>query len=268
MRQEDDIQALRLGVQTLRLLNEQDSISCAELVAALSLSRPAAYRLISTLSSLGYIVPFGSPRKRRYRLAVRVRSLSDGFGGDRALLEVSQQPMLRFTKTHGWPLALSIPAGDQYFVRFTTDHATTRLLTRHRAGLHASYLASATGLVCLANLPEALLSATTERMARHTASESQTAPSAERLHEILRQVREQGYAQDDQPTQRELSLAIPLRHQDTFIAALTLRYMSVAANGEAGHTERLQWLRTLAASIERELDECHAGTPKRRSRST
>jgi DNA-binding IclR family transcriptional regulator len=269
MRQEDDIQALRLGIQTLRLLNEQDSVSCAELAAAFGLSRPAAYRLISTLSALGYIAEFGPPRRRRYRLAVQVRSLSDGFGGDRALVEVSQPIMLRFTQTHGWPLALSIPAGDRYFVRFTTDHATTRLLTRHRAGQYASYLESATGLVCLANLPEPLLAATKDRLARSCASLPQTSamPSAEQLDAILQRIREQGYAQDTEPRQRELSLAIPIRCQETFIAALTIRYMSIAANGEAGHQQRLQWLRTVGAAIERELDEHQASDPRRRTRA-
>jgi len=268
MRQEDDIQALRLGIQTLRLLNERDSVSCAELVAEFGLSRPAAYRLLSTLISLGYVAAFGLPRKQRYRLSLRVRSLSDGFDGDRALVEVSQPIMLRFTESHGWPLALSIPAGDQYFVRFTTDHATSRLLTRHRAGEYAPCSGSATGLVCLANLPEPILVATRERMVRNSTSERALTSSIEGLQDTLRRVREQGYALDDQPTQRELNLAIPLYRRETFIAALTLRYMSVASNGEAGHTERLQWLRSLRASIERELDEYHAGGPKKRSRSS
>ena len=43
-READDIQSLRIGVDTLRLLNTRESLSSGELAAELGLSRAAAYR--------------------------------------------------------------------------------------------------------------------------------------------------------------------------------------------------------------------------------
>ena len=95
------LQALRLGIETLRLLNTQDSISSAELVLTLGLSRAAAYRVINTLYSLGYVSRVALPRSNRYRLSVRARSLSDGFNGDRLLVDVARPMMLASTEQHG-----------------------------------------------------------------------------------------------------------------------------------------------------------------------
>jgi biotin operon repressor len=132
-READDIQSLRIGVETLRLLNSCDSLSSSELANELGLSRAAAYRVLKTLSVMGYVVELRRTRGTRYRLTVLVRGLSDGFDGDVRLLAVAQPLMLDSTSLHGWPLALVTPVGDRCIVRFNTDHATSRVIRRYRA---------------------------------------------------------------------------------------------------------------------------------------
>jgi DNA-binding IclR family transcriptional regulator len=166
LREEDDIQSLRYGIDALRPLNGRESISTADLVASLGISRGTAYRVINTLHGLGYVARVSERRGSRYRLSVRVRRLSDGFDGDRSLLHVAQPLMLEFTREHGWPLALSTPAGDRFFVRYTTDHATQRVPRRYRAGFYRSVLLAGSGLVCLAHQREPALSATIRGLQR------------------------------------------------------------------------------------------------------
>ena len=152
-READDIQTQRSGIDALKLLNSRESLSSGELADALGLSRAAAYRVLKTLSMLGYVAEFQRPRGSRYRLTVLVLGLSDGFDGDVRLLAAAQPLMLESTALHGWPLALVTPVGDRCIVRFNTDHATSRVIRRFRAGGYASMLYSAAGLLCLGNLP-------------------------------------------------------------------------------------------------------------------
>lgn len=226
MRQEDDIQSLRWGIKALQLVNERESLSCSELMCESGLSRAAAHRVLTTLQSLAFVERYGPQRRGRYRLAGGASALSDGFGGDQLLFEAARPIMLRFTEAHGWPLALGVPADAGCFVCYTTDHATSRLLSRRRAGSYESYATSALGRVCLA------------------ARDDSQRPTGPRRHVI-----------DDIPGERELSVAVPLHHRDRFLGALSLRYMRVASNGAQGEAERKGWLEALAVRIERSVAE-------------
>jgi IclR family transcriptional regulator, mhp operon transcriptional activator len=258
LREEDDIQSLRYGIEALRLLNGRESISTADLVASLGISRGTAYRVINTLHGLGYVARISERRGSRYRLSVRVRRLSDGFDGDRSLLHVAQPLMLEFTREHGWPLALSTPAGDRFFVRYTTDHATQRVLRRYRAGFYRSVLLAGSGLVCLAQQREPVLSATLRELQRSfdpavpvMRDPAVPLPDDEpALRALLAQVLAQGYARYGEAGDRETSVSIPLHHADHFVGTLAMRVMNVAVRGEASLREHLRLVRGIGAQIE------------------
>jgi IclR family mhp operon transcriptional activator len=257
-RKADDIQSLRIGIETLRLLNTRD-LSSGELATALGLSRAAAYRVLKTLSQLGYVVEAARGRGTHYRLSVLVRGLSGGFDGDVRLLATAQPLMLESTALHGWPLALVTPVGDRCVVRFNTDHATTRVLRRFRAGGYVSMLYSASGLVCLSNL------AKEQQMAILEVQQKMPPPpygKASPLAEVLRnleRIRQQDFTVFEPIGERESSMAVPLRLDGALIGALTLRYMRFVPGGPEGLAKKLATLRDLAARVELQL---HAGQPR------
>lgn len=267
LRKEDDIQSLRYGIDALRLLNGRESISTADLVTALGISRGTAYRVVNTLHALGYVARVSERRGSRYRLSVRVRRLSDGFDGDRSLLHVAQPLMLGFTAEHGWPLALSTPAGDRFFVRYTTDHATQRLLRRYRAGFYRSVLLGGSGLLCLAHQKEPMLSATIRELQRAhdrgpllKRDSSVPLPRDEvALRALLARVLEQGYARYSEDGDRETSISIPLHHAGHFVGTLAMRVMNVALRDEASLRDHLRLVRGLGARIEAGLAAPAAG---------
>ncbi|MCU0759322.1 MAG: helix-turn-helix domain-containing protein [Steroidobacteraceae bacterium] len=269
MREEDDIQSLRYGIDALRLLNGRESISTADLVAALGISRGAAYRVVNTLHALGYVARASERRGSRYRLSVRVRRLSDGFDGDRWLLHVAQPLMLEFTREHGWPLTLSTPAGDRFFVRYTTDHATQRVLRRYRAGFYRSVLLAGSGLLCLAHQQEPVLSSTIRELQRaHDPSvpvirdpDVPTADDEPALRALLARIREQGYARYGEAGDRETTLSIPLHLSGHFVGTLAIRVMNVAAKHEPSLRGHLQLLRDIGARIEAGLAAAAAAAP-------
>lgn len=258
LREEDDIQSLRYGIDALRLLNGRESISTADLVASLGISRGTAYRVINTLHGLGYIGRVNQRHGSRYRLSVRVRRLSDGFDGDRSLLHVAQPQMLEFTREHGWPLALSTPAGDRFFIRYTTDHAAQRTLRRYRAGFYRSVLLAGSGLVCLAQQHEPMLSATIRELQRShdPAAPLMRDPSVPlpedepALRALLAKILEQGYARYGEAGDRETSLSVPLHRDGHFVGVLAMRVMNVALRGDSSLRQYLGLVRDIGARIE------------------
>jgi IclR family mhp operon transcriptional activator len=254
-READDIQTLRSGIDTLRLLNTRESLSSGELADALALSRAAAYRVLKTLSLLGYVAEFQRPRGRRYRLTVLVRGLSDGFDGDVRLLAAAQPLMLESTALHGWPLALVTPVGDRCIVRFNTDHATARVIRRFRAGGYASMLYSAAGLLTLGNLPpQTQRDVLTRQHKAEPPAYGRVRSEAEFVRQLER-IREQDYATFEPIGEREDTVAVPLRQEGVLIGALTLRYMRISAGGIEGLTKKLVILRDLASRIETQMRE-------------
>jgi len=246
-READDIQTLRSGIDALKLLNSRESLSSGELADALGLSRAAAYRVLKTLSMLGYVAEFQRPRGSRYRLTVLVRGLSDGFDGDVRLLAAAQPLMLESTALHGWPLALVTPVGDRCIVRFNTDHATSRVIRRFRAGGYASMLYSAAGLLCLGNLPAEKQRDVLSR--QHSAEP----PAYGKVRSEAEFARHQDYATFEPIGEREDTVAVPLRQDAGLIGALTLRYMRISAGGLEGLAKKLVILRDLATRIETQM---------------
>jgi IclR family mhp operon transcriptional activator len=254
-READDIQSLRIGVDTLRILNTRHSVSTGELATELGLSRAAAYRVLKTLSTMGYVIDIPYKRGTRYRLTVLVRGLSDGFDGDVRLLAAAQPLMLESTSLHGWPLALVTPVGDRCIVRFNTDNATSRVIRRYRAGGYASMLYSAAGMLCLASLPVATQKAVVRAQLSAAPPPYGKTLSEEKFMHDLAQARGQGYATFEPVGERESSVAVPLKLKDALIGALTLRYMRIAAGGADGLDKKLATLRDLASRIERQLSD-------------
>lgn len=242
----DDIQSLRNGLAALRLMNFVGPISAAALARALDISRGTAYRVLKTLAELGYAQPSNIGRATHYAPTVRVCALSSGFVDDVRLLDVARPLMLAHTATHGFPLALSTPAGDHCFVRFNTDSATSRVLRRFRAGFFASSLVTAGGMLCLAHQPEQLREAVVDHLCGSPEGTGKTGGAAALL-EQLEQIRRDDYATFQWAGEREGSIAVPLRWRGTVIAALILRYM-IHASPQI--EPKLALMRELARQIE------------------
>jgi IclR family mhp operon transcriptional activator len=254
-READDIQSLRIGVETLRLLNTRDSLSSSELANELGLSRAAAYRVLKTLSGMGYVIELRRTRGTRYRLTVLVRGLSDGFDGDVRLLAVAQPLMLESTSLHGWPLALVTPVGDRCIVRFNTDHATSRVIRRYRAGGYASMLYSAAGMVCLSSLPRATQSALLSVQLAAEPPPYGTKPLEPEFMLRLERIKAEGYATFEPLGEREDTVAVPLHLAGALIGALTLRYMRISAGAPGGLEKKLATLRDLSRRIEQRMEQ-------------
>jgi IclR family mhp operon transcriptional activator len=245
----NDIRSLRKGVDVLRLLNGRGTVSAMDVVRSLQLSRASAYRVLTMLELLGYVRSLRESGVTRYALTIRVRGLSDGFDGEVRLLDVARPLMVAHTERHGFPLALSTPAGDRCLIRFNTDNATYRVIKRYRAGFFAPAVSSAGGLLCLASQSPTLREAVIERLSQMKLAHYAPAWDADSLRAQLQRILRDDCATFHPIGEREASVAVPLRCSGVFLAALVLRFMRVTP--ELG--PKITLLRSLAGEIEARL---------------
>lgn len=71
------IRALIRGLDALTVLNLRDGATVSEVAQEIRLPRTTVYRILETLCSAGFV--FRDAADDRYRLTVRVRTLSDGY---------------------------------------------------------------------------------------------------------------------------------------------------------------------------------------------
>jgi DNA-binding IclR family transcriptional regulator len=249
LRRADDILSLRHGLEALRRAAAAKGVSSGELALACGISRAAAYRVLQTLQTAGYLRATGLPKRPRFQVTQRICALSSGYAAGVRLLEVAMPIMLEWTLESGWPLEFSTLAGDQAIVRYATDHVAPRALARFRAGSKAPAIASATGLVCLAHQAPRRIAGFFATLPSFAGAAPDVRAARREFLASLARIRQDGFAQLNSPRLREATLAVPLWCEGGAVAGLGLRYMRVADGGVMGHAQRLAALHSLRARI-------------------
>jgi IclR family mhp operon transcriptional activator len=245
----DDILSLRHGLAALRRATDLVGVSSGELAVECRISRAAAYRVLQTLRTAGFLATSGSPKRPRFRITPRSAVLFSGYSADIQLLDLAAPIMLEWTLESGWPLEFSTLAGNQSVIRYATDPVAPRALARFRAGTSTPAVFAAAGLVCLAFQAATPLSTVVSRLLPLPGSAGEAGARRRELLATLARVRREGYAQMAPPRLREATIAIPLWLEGTAAAGLALRYMRVADGGVAGHAHRLAMLQSLREKI-------------------
>jgi DNA-binding IclR family transcriptional regulator len=146
------VPALIRGLDILAILSgDQQALTLSDVATALGVTRSSAYRLLYTLSALGYVAYDNSTRS--YRLGPQVLSLGFGYLAARDLVEVAMPHLIRLRDRTGWSAHLGELHGRDvvYLARVATRrsiastvHVGTRLPARR----------TTMGRVLLSGLPE------------------------------------------------------------------------------------------------------------------
>ena len=191
-------------------------ISIAELSAVLRLSKPTAHRIGTVLEGLGYLEREpGSRRfvegKRLIRLALSVLQAAAGRGARRGILQA-------LSETIGETCNLGVMSGNEV-VYLDRVEGTWPLGLRFEAGSRVPLHCTSLGKLFLSNLPEAQLGKTVSVLPLKRYTEN-TVTDQERLIAELREIREKGYATDNQEFMSGVvCIAVPVMGPDRRLCA-------------------------------------------------
>jgi len=235
------------GLDTLQQLNQQNGATVTDIARAVGLARTTAYRVLETLCESGYAIR--DPSDDRYRLTIKVRSLSDGYDDEAWVKDLAKPLLTKLGREVVWPLAISTLHGTTMLVRETTDKDSPLALDRYSAGVRVHMLGSASGRVQLAFCNEKLRNTLLEILAHSDTPEDKPARNKELVSRLLNQVRNAGYALFDNPSMAEVSVAVPLLVRNEVLGGIVMRFIRSAMTTDQAVEKYVPFMQSTAQEI-------------------
>lgn len=241
------VQSLARGLAVIRAFDaEHPALSLSEIAQRTEMSRAAARRFLLTLETLGYVRSEG----RLFSLTPRVLELGVAYLSALEFPDIALPHLERLALTLEESVSASVLDGDD--IVYVARAAHRRIMSvRIEVGTRFPAYATAMGRVLLAALPEDQWPQVSQELPALT---PRTLTDPDRLHQALREVREQGWADVDGELELGLrSIAVPVQGPRGLVAAINVAMGSSANLEEATAARQLDMLTETARLIEEEL---------------
>jgi IclR family mhp operon transcriptional activator len=189
------VEAAARTLVLLEELNRHRVASIHLLHQATGLPKSTIVRLMKSLCAMGYVA--NDRRQGGYKVASRVKSLSNGFHGDPLVVEAARPWALAFTAQYHWPIAIAVLDGTSVVVRFSTIPDGPVSPFHGTINMRLSLLRRALGRAYLAFCPADERSMLLDLLSRSREPEDQLVGDRRRTHALLASIRKQGRARPD-----------------------------------------------------------------------
>lgn len=190
----DEVGVLHKALDLLECLADGAGWSVAALCAGTRISKPAAYRILNTLSRRGYVTSF--EKRRRYRLGPAFYGLARALEASRPLVAAARPAMLALREAFGETVNIGVLCGGRVLYLDILE-SEQGLRTTAEAGSFDHLHATGLGKAILASLPADDARRLLER-AERPAKTPRTLVALEPLMAALAEAAARGYALDDE----------------------------------------------------------------------
>ena len=233
MTQYTNVRGLSRGLQVLQALNSMDSgrATSQQISDLTGLHRTTVRRLLETLMHEGFVRR--STSDDSFRLALRVRSLSEGFTDDERIATVAPPIMGRLLQRVAWPSDLTTPDGDAMIIRETTHRFSTLSFHRSMVGRRLPILLTAAGRAYFAMCPDGEREDILELLRSGSGGEEQKALASNDalIRSLVRRVRVDGFGSNhgDWAAQSKIgAVAVAVVAGERVLASLNVVFLSRA----------------------------------------
>lgn len=234
----------------LQALSEQKDIGVTELSQRIMMSKSTVYRFLQTMKTLGYVNQEGETDK--YTLSLKLFELGGRALEHQDLIQIADVQMHRLGKLTKETLHLgALDENSVVYLHKIDSEYNLRMYSR--IGRRCPLYSTALGKVMMAWLPEEevrsmLAGVTFERFTEHTLA------NVDALLAELAQVREQGYAEDNEENENGLRcFGVPIYNRmGRIITGLSLS-LPIVRFEESKRAELVSLLHEAAARISAEL---------------
>lgn len=241
------VQSLARGLAVIRAFDAQHpALSLSELAQRAEIPRAAARRFLLTLEALGYVRSEG----RLFSLTPRVLELGVAYLSGLEFPDIAVPHLERLSSMLEESVSASVLDGDD--IVYVARAAHRRIMSvRIEVGTRFPAYATAMGRVLLAALPEDQWPDVTQELPALT---PRTVTDPRQLHQALREVREQGWADVDGELELGLrSIAVPVTGPRGLTAAINVATGPAADESGTHIAHQRELLVETAQIIESEL---------------
>jgi len=255
------IRSVTRAVAVLQAINRNGSLSMMQVAQASNVPYPTACRIVQTLIHEGLVER--EPQRKFYRPTALVQSLSHGYQGDSAMVDVARPHITSLTGRIGWPVTLTKQVGGAMVLCDSTHSLTTLTFNQYHPGYSIPILACAAGLVQLAFCPEAERDKTLGMLERFGDKDTQHMLQLARDGGLLATVRASGYAargynRFTRNPGKTSSIAVPIMVDGQIEGALTVAFFAATIEIRKAVRDLLEPLRETAAAIGRDMARARA----------
>ena len=253
------VEALARGLRILRLFTRaRPSLRLNELAELAGLPLPTAFRLVSTLEQDGFLErqPDGS-----YRPGLAVLGLGFAALQSDDMVQVAEPSLRRLSDSVRQNVNIGVLRGNQVLFIARIRHEAVMVTANIHVGSTRPAVVSSIGKLLLAHLPKSDVDARISREDLAATPTPKSISSRKDLHGALREIRERGWAmQDEEDVLGLRSIAAPLRDQaNAVVAGVSIAVPSSAFTADALVDELLPLLLGTCAEISHRLGAPESG---------
>ncbi len=252
----DPIRALSRGLEVLRIVNEREEPSLADVTVAADLPKATVVRILETLQYCGYISK--DAQKGYYFATGRTLGLSRGYNIQRSYRDMAQPHLEALRREIGWPLNLGCFDQDAMVILYTNRELLS-LSTHVTTGSRSPIAVTALGRVFLAFSSESTRNHVLELLRASETPWNQAAHNKEEMTAILQDVKAQGFAFSDPAYLKAIydsnvwAVAVPIMKGTIVELCLSAMVLSNVMEPEEGVKRILPPLRRTAGLISQGL---------------
>lgn len=206
-----------------------------------------------TLVAEGYVKR--EQHGHKFRLTAQVHSLSAGYDEDEFIAQCASPIIDALGKEIRWPLALTMPVGENMMVRVATDHKSPLAIQRYYPGYTAPILHTTTGQIFLAFCSDLDRRELLKSIGSSNDDRQALAQNPNALGYILERIRVDQYRIIEHDIYPEGSLGVPVFFSGKIIGGIVLRYIKSAMKPKQLIKDYLPLLKEAALEIEHTLAE-------------
>ena len=249
----ENLVTLSRGLKALSFINIYGDSSATAIGRELNVSRTAAFRILETFLSEGYLTK--DPRTKKYSLTSKVQHLSAGYDEERWISDIAGPHISELSREIGWPCMLSTPIGCNMTLRYITDHESPLALIRYAPGFLHPIIHCDGGLVYLAHCPSNVREFIIAEAEKSDDPHLSLAKDRKSLSCWLQRISEEGYCLREYPEYIEGGFAVPLFDGKSIRATLGMRYMKNAMHSDEIIERYVPKLSEISQKIQAEIEE-------------
>ena len=221
------VEAVQRAFEVLRTVNRLRIASVSRIHAATGIPKPTVVRMLETLIADGYVAR--DNMCGGYRITARTRELNEGYDGLPFVIEAARPLAIDLTRRMKYPVGIGVFDGDAIALQFWTGTISPLAHTNTVLGLRPDLVTTAMGRAYLAFCPDEERDRLLARLRQGKTSGFSREHEA-MLLQLLRRVREDGYAMRDPQTEprRMTTVAMPIRNRGQVVALTSVTFFSSA----------------------------------------
>ena len=250
-----DVRSLVRGLQIIEVLSELGPVKMAELSEKAGIERSSAYRLVKTLTQLGYVTRRDDDGT--VGLTAKFAYLADALKDDDVVTQFAWPPLFELSKDVLWPCDFANFDSGKILIRISTHKISPMSIHRAMVGKERHLLRSALGLAILAAMPEEELESSLAIIEALGGPAAEDVRDREAVRLVAEAVRARGYASSAGQTESKISaIALPVMAPHGRVAgAVNIIFFRSVMTTEQAAQRYLPRLQECVTKIEQSLQD-------------